>query len=129
MPVTRPYRLAIALTVHVLAIVTYLLLHNTGMTMYRQMAGGLMSRGVAIGMGMYLIFYFVVLMNLVIALVPRLKWRLLLAAAIPATILLYLLPQHPLRALFCSVLGFSTALVAIGANQLVLHLLSKVRRQ
>lgn len=129
MPVTRPYRLAIALIVHVLAIVTYLLLHNTGMTMYRQMAGGLMSRGVAIGMGMYLIFYFVVLMNLVIALVPRLKWRLLLAAAIPATILLYLLPQHPLRALFCSVLGFSTALAAIGANQLILHLLSKVRRQ
>ncbi|CAI8964244.1 MULTISPECIES: hypothetical protein [Pseudomonas] len=129
MPVTRPYRLAIALTVHVLAIVTYLLLHNTGMTMYRQMAGGLMSRGVAIGMGMYLIFYFVVLMNLVIALVPRLKWRLLLAAAIPAAILLYLLPQHPLRALFCSVLGFFTALAAIGANQLVLHLLSKVRRQ
>ncbi|MNH34245.1 hypothetical protein D3C79_948250 [compost metagenome] len=109
--------------------VTYLLLHNTGMTMYRQMAGGLMSRGVAIGMGMYLIFYFVVLMNLVIALVPRLKWRLLLAAAIPATILLYLLPQHPLRALFCSVLGVSTALAAIGANQLILHLLSKVRRQ
>ncbi|WP_429505536.1 hypothetical protein [Pseudomonas sp. 2835] len=112
-----------------MAIVTYLWLHNTGMTMYRQMAGGLMSRGVAIGMGMYLIFYFVVLMNLVIALVPRLKWRLLLAAAIPAAILLYLLPQHPLRALFCSVLGLSTALAAIGANQLILYALSRFRRQ
>ncbi|ROL67467.1 hypothetical protein [Pseudomonas vranovensis] len=129
MLVTRPYRLAIALVVHLLAIVTYLWLHNTGMTMYRQMAGGLMSRGVAIGMGMYLIFYFVVLMNLAIALVPRLKWRLLLAAAIPAAILLYLLPQHPLRALFCSVLGLSTALAAVGANQLILYALSRFRRQ
>ncbi|MDD1016138.1 hypothetical protein [Pseudomonas rubra] len=121
--------MAIALVVHLLAVAAYLWLHNTGMTMYRQMAGGLMSRGVAIGMGMYLIFYFVVLMNLVMALVPRLKWRLLLAAMIPAAILLYLLPQHPLRALFCSVLGFATALAAIGANQLLLYLLNKVRRQ
>ncbi|QVM96833.1 hypothetical protein JYG36_01160 [Pseudomonas sp. SORT22] len=129
MLVTPPYRLAIALVVHLLAIVTYLWLHNTGMTMYRQMAGGLMSRGVAIGMGMYLIFYFVVLMNLAIALVPRLKWRLLLAAAIPAAILLYLLPQHPLRAMFCSVLGLSTALAAVGANQLILYALSRFRRQ
>ncbi|WP_433885696.1 hypothetical protein [Pseudomonas vranovensis] len=129
MLVTRPYRLAIALVVHLLAIVTYLWLHNTGMTMYRQMAGGLMSRGVAIGMGMYLIFYFVVLMNLAIALVPRLKWRLLLAAAIPAAILLYLLPQHPLRAMFCSVLGLSTALAAVGANQLIMYALSRFRRQ
>lgn len=129
MLVTRPYRLAIALVVHLLAIVTYLWLHNTGMTMYRQMAGGLMSRGVAIGMGMYLIFYFVVLMNLAIALVPRLKWRLLLVAAIPAAILLYLLPQHPLRAMFCSVLGLSTALAAVGANQLILYALSRFRRQ
>ncbi|MFD2885096.1 hypothetical protein ACFS4T_33885 [Pseudomonas lini] len=49
-------RRVIGLIVHALACVLYIVLNNFAVPIYKQLVGGLTSRGVAIGMGMYLVF-------------------------------------------------------------------------
>lgn len=53
----------IALVAHAVACVLYIVINGYAVPIYKALAGDLTSRGVAIGMAMYLIFYFFVFLN------------------------------------------------------------------
>ncbi|WP_213937807.1 hypothetical protein [Pseudomonas sp. dw_612] len=96
----------IGLMVHSLACVLYIVLNGYAVPVYKQLAGGLTSRGVVIGMAMYLIFYFFVFLNFVLVFVHRLAIQFGIAIFMMASILFYMLPQYPVRGMaYCALAG------------------------
>lgn len=96
----------IGLVVHGMACVLYIVMNNFAVPIYKTMVGGLTSRGVAIGMGMYLVYYFFVFLNLVLVFIPRLAAQFGVAIFMMASILVYLLPRYPVRAMaYCALAG------------------------
>ncbi|VVO90130.1 hypothetical protein [Pseudomonas fluorescens] len=99
-------RRVIGLAVHALACVIYIVLNGYAVPAYKQLVGGLTSRGVAIGMAMYLIFYFFVSLNLILVFIQRQAIQFGLVIFMMLTILFYLLPQYPIRGLaYCALTG------------------------
>ncbi|KIU51928.1 hypothetical protein QV12_10790 [Pseudomonas putida] len=120
-------RWVLPIVVHLFAVVAYVALNGTLVGWYKQYAGGLTSRGVAVGIAMYMVFWFFAGMNLLIALLPRVWGKVQATVFMAAIIGFYLWPEHPLRALFYSTLSASVTLVAIGANaQLHRHFLNLI---
>ena len=109
-------RWVLPIVVHLFAVAAYVALNGTLVGWYKQYAGGLTSRGVSIGLGMYLVFWFFCAMNLVIALLPRVWGKVQATVFMAAIIGFYLMPDHPLRALFYSALSGGVSLVAIAVN-------------
>lgn len=104
----------IGLAVHSLACVLYIVLNNFAVPVYKQLMGGLTSRGVAIGMGMYLVFYFFASLNLVLVFTNRLAIKFGVAIFMMLAILIYLLPQYPVRAMaYCALAGGLTLLAML----------------
>ncbi|SDS97063.1 hypothetical protein [Pseudomonas prosekii] len=96
----------IGLVIHGMACVLYIVMNGFAVPIYKTLVGGLTSRGVAIGMGMYLIFYFFVFLNLVLVFIPRLAIKFGVAIFMMVSILIYLLPQYPVRAMaYCALAG------------------------
>lgn len=107
-------RRVISLIVHALACVLYIVLNNFAVPIYKQLVGGLTSRGVAIGMGMYLVFYFFVFLNVALVLINRLAIKFGVAVFMMLAILFYLLPQYPVRAMaYCALAGGLTMLAIV----------------
>lgn len=99
-------RRVIGLAVHALACVIYTVLNGYAVPAYKQLVGGLTSRGVAIGMAMYLIFYFFVSLNLILVFIQRQAIQFGLVIFMMLAILFYLLPQYPIRGLaYCALTG------------------------
>jgi hypothetical protein len=111
-------RRVIGLAVHALACVIYILMNGYAVAAYKQLVGGLTSRGVAIGMAMYLIFYFFVAANLILVFIRRQALQFGLVIFMMLAILFYLLPQYPVRGLaYCALTGGLTiaAILLTGA--------------
>lgn len=99
-------RRVIGLAVHALACVVYIVMNGYAVPAYKQLVGGLTSRGVAIGMAMYLIFYFFVSLNLILVFIQRQAIQFGLVIFMMLAILFYLLPQYPIRGLaYCALTG------------------------
>lgn len=109
-------RWVLPVVVHLFAVAAYVALNGTLVGWYKHYAGGLTSRGVSIGLAMYLVFWFFCAMNLVIALLPRVWGKVQATVFMMAIIGFYLMPDHPLRALFYSALSGGVSLVAIAVN-------------
>ncbi|MDT3310357.1 hypothetical protein QZR14_03210 [Pseudomonas sp. rhizo66] len=113
-------RHAIGLAVHSLACVIYIVMNGYAVPAYKQLVGGLTSHGVAIGMAMYLIFYFFVFMNLILVFIQRQAIQFGLVVLMMLTILFYLLPQYPIRGLaYCALTGGLTVCAILLTN--VIH--------
>lgn len=85
------------------------------------------ARGIALGLAMELIFYFFVALNVFMILSGSRKIRCGLAGAVVAAILLYLLPQHPIRGPGIALLCGGLCLLAIALTDPLETLLRKLR--
>ncbi|MHC8364355.1 hypothetical protein ACYZT9_00360 [Pseudomonas sp. ZT5P21] len=112
-------RLAMCLFVHALGCVAYAFLNDAVVHAYKNLNGGFTSHGVAIGMASYALLYIFLGVNLVAALIPSLIAKLVILALMVGFILLWMLPENPLRALFYGVAQGCVTLLAILATQVI----------
>ncbi|UVM38717.1 hypothetical protein LOY28_29135 [Pseudomonas sp. B21-017] len=112
-------RAVMCLLCHALGCIAYAFLNDAVVSAYKVLNGGFTSHGVGIGMASYALFYIFLAMNLVVALVPNLMVKLLLLSVMVGFILLWMLPENPLRALFYSVAQGCVTLLAILATQVI----------
>lgn len=111
--------------VHLLSVVVYVLLNGLLVGWYKHYTGGLMSRGVSVGIALYMVFWFFAGMSLLIAVLPRVKGKLIATGVMVAVIIWFLMPGHPLRALFYSALSGGLSLLAIAVTGYLLTLTLK----
>jgi len=88
-----------------------------GFQLYTVIFGTPFARGVAIGLATQLIFIAFALTNFLIALISGTKEKVALAGVLAVAILVYLLPEHPLRALFFASLSGGLSFSAIYASR------------
>ena len=109
-------RLMAGLGAHALSCLLFIALSWLGFFLYTQLLGSLGSRGVAGGLALLLVFYVYAGTNLLLALLPPGWWKPALCALLGVAVLAYLLPQHPLRAIYFSVLSGSLSWLAVLAG-------------
>ena len=109
-------RLMAGLGAHALGCLLFIALSWLGFYLYTQLFGSLRSRGVAGGLALLLVFYVYAGMNLLLALLPPGRWKPVLCGLLGAAVLIYLLPQHPLRAIYFSVLAGGLSWLAVLAS-------------
>lgn len=79
--------------------------------------GSPFAKGIAIGLAVQLIFIAFILANILIALVSSMETKAVLSCVLAAAVLIYLLPEHPLRGLFFAGLSGCLSLAAIYASR------------
>ena len=109
-------RLMAGLGAHALGCLLFIALSWLGFYLYTQLFGSLGSRGVAGGLALLLVFYVYAGTNLLLALLPPGRWKPVLCGLLGAAVLIYLLPQHPLRAMYFSVLAGGLSWLAVLAS-------------
>lgn len=109
-------RLMVGLGVHTLGCLLFIVLSWLGFYLYTQLVGSLGSRGVAGGLALLLVFYVYAGTNLVLALLPSGRVQPVLCSLLGVAVLAYLLPQHPLRAIYFSVLAGALSWLAVLAS-------------
>jgi hypothetical protein len=112
-------RFAMCLAFHATGCLAYVFLNDAVVHAYKHLNGGFTSRGVAIGMASYALFYIFLGVNLLAALIPNLTAKLVILALMVGFILLWMLPENPLRALFYGVAQGCVTLLAILATQVI----------
>ncbi|MCV4283368.1 hypothetical protein [Pseudomonas capsici] len=112
-------RFFMCLLVHSLGCVAYAFLNYAVVTAYKDLNGGFTSRGVGIGMASYALFYIFLAVNLIVAAMPSLIAKLLILCLMVGVILLWMLPDNPLRALFYSVAQGCVTLLGILLTQVI----------
>lgn len=112
-------RFAMCLAFHAAGCLAYAFLNDAVVHAYKHLNGGFTSHGVAIGMASYALFYIFLGVNLVVALIPSLIAKLVILALMVGFILLWMLPENPLRALFYGVAQGCVTLLAILATQVI----------
>lgn len=95
-----PARIFCCVLIHSLFCVGYTFLNDFVAHLYGALNGGLTSRGVNIRLTSKFLFELFIAINLVLALIPVFRVKLALWAVWVLLIPLWLLPDHPLRALF-----------------------------
>ena len=116
-------RLMAGLGAHALGCLLFIVLSWLGFFLYTQLFGSLGSRGVAGGLALLLVFYVYAGTNLLLALLPPGWWKPALCALLGAAVLAYLLPQHPLRAIYFSVLSGGLSWLAVLASARLIQFL------
>ena len=116
-------RLMAGLGVHALSCLLFIVLSWLGFYLYTQLFGSLGSRGVAGGLALLLVFYVYAGTNLLLALLPPGWWKPVLCGLLGAAVLAYLLPQHPLRAIYFSVLSGGLSWLAVLASARLIQFL------
>lgn len=106
-------RIFCCVLIHSLFCVGYVFLNDFVAHLYGALNGGLTSRGVNIRLTSKFLFELFIAINLVLALIPFFKVKLALWAVWVSLIPLWLLPDHPLRALFYGLAQGTFTLVAI----------------
>jgi predicted membrane-bound dolichyl-phosphate-mannose-protein mannosyltransferase len=89
-----------AFVCHVVACLLFPLATTIGLQVYTALFGATFASGAAIGLAVQLIFIAFVLANGLIALTTNAKAKIALTGVLVIANLAYLLPQHPLHALF-----------------------------
>ncbi|WP_445180431.1 hypothetical protein [Pseudomonas sp. McL0111] len=112
-------RLALCLLIHALGCVAYAFLNDAVVHAYRLFNGGFTSHGVAIGIASYALFYIFLGVNLIVALIRSLVAKLAILFLMVGFILLGMLPDNPLRALFYGVAQGCVTLLAILTTQVI----------
>lgn len=112
-------RLTLCLLIHALGCVAYAFLNDAVVHAYRLFNGGFTSHGVAIGIASYALFYIFLGVNLIVALIPGLVAKLAILFLMAGFILLWMLPDNPLRALFYGVAQGCVTLLAILTTQVI----------
>ncbi|WP_409318151.1 hypothetical protein [Pseudomonas sp. KCJK9016] len=112
-------RIAMCLFVHAFGCVGYVFLNDAVVHAYKHLNGGFTTRGVAIGMASYAMFYIFLGVNLIAALIPSLVAKLVILSLLVGFILLWMLPDNPLRALFYGVAQGCVTLLAILTTQVI----------
>ncbi|MBB5608853.1 MULTISPECIES: hypothetical protein [unclassified Janthinobacterium] len=105
------------LAVHALGCLLFVFLSWLGFYLYTQLFGGLGSVGIAGAKAWLLVFYAYAGTNLVLALLPPGRIPPPLCAALGVVVLFYLLPQHPLRAMYFSLLAGGLSWLAVLASR------------
>lgn len=120
-------RMVIGFLVHFLAGALYIVMNNYAVPIYKELVGGLTSRGVAIGMGMYVIFYFFVFCNFIIVFVNRMSVKVGIAVFMVLAILYYMLPQYPVRGMAYGALSGGLTFFAIAMSSVLVRAWTKWR--
>ncbi|MNF27893.1 hypothetical protein D3C85_376860 [compost metagenome] len=110
-----------AFTCHGAACLLFPVVTTLGFQLYTVLFGAPFARGVAIGLAAQLIFIVFALTNGLIALVSGMKAKVALAVVLVVAVLVYLLPEHPLRALFFAGLSGGLSFSAIYASRRLAH--------
>ncbi|KNH47029.1 hypothetical protein HTX81_04650 [Pseudomonas lini] len=108
-----PTRIICCLLIHSVFCVGYTFLNNFAADWYISTYGGLTSRGVNIRLTSKFLYEFFLVFNAVLALIPVLRVKLILWAIWVGLILLWMLPDHPLRALLYGIGQGTFTLTAI----------------
>lgn len=114
-------QLMIAFGCHGMACLLFPIVTSIGFQVYTALFGEPFARSVAIGLAVQLIFVVFVLTNGLIALTSSLKVKVALACALFTVVLIYLLPEHPLRGLFFAGLSGGLSLTAIYTSRRLAH--------
>ncbi|QJI43369.1 hypothetical protein HKK52_21235 [Pseudomonas sp. ADAK2] len=114
-----PSRILISVLIHSLGCLAYAILNDAVVHAYKAFNGGFTTRGVAIGGASHALFYIFVTVNLIVALIPNLLAKLLLLSVMVGFILLWMMPENPLRALFYGVAQGSVTFMAILTTQVI----------
>jgi hypothetical protein len=101
------------LFIHASATAVFLVLGFIAFSFHEEVRGRPPASGVSLGLTMELIVMVHLVLNLMMALVPRISLKLAGVVVFVATTVYYLLPEHPVRALFLAVAGASCCLLAI----------------
>lgn len=104
---------------HAVACLLFPIATTLGFRTYTALFGAPFARGAAIGLAAELIFVAFALVNGLIALVPSIKAKIVIACALVFAVLFYLLPEHPLRGLFFAGLSGGLSLLAIYISSLL----------
>lgn len=112
-------RMLISVLIHGLGCVAYVILNDAVVHAYKEFNGGFTTRGVAIGGASHALFYIFVAVNLIVALLPNLLAKLLLLSVMVGFILLWMMPDNPLRALFYGVAQGCVTFMAILTTQVI----------
>ena len=113
------------LVVYLLVGVLYFFVHDYGVAFYKLHSGGFTARGASIGITAELTFYFFILMNMVVFVLPKLAAKIIAIVFMVAVILFYFLPENPVRAMAYSGLTSSMSLLALVARSVVDRLISR----
>ena len=108
---------------HALGCLLFIVLSWLGFFLYTQLFGSLGSRGVAGGLALLLVFYVYAGTNLLLALLPPGRVKPLQCGLLGVAVLAYLLPQHPLRAIYFSVLSGGLSWLAVLASARLIRFL------
>jgi hypothetical protein len=103
----------------------YFLLHDYGVAFYKLHMGGFTARGASIGITAELTFYFFILVNMVVFVLPKLAAKIVAIVFMVAVVLFYFLPENPVRAMAYSGLTSSMSLLALVARSIVDRLISR----
>jgi hypothetical protein len=112
-------RILICVLIHSLGCVAYAFLNDAVVHAYKGFNGGFTTRGVAIGGASHALFYIFITLNLIVALIPSLLAKLLLLSVMVGLILLWMMPDNPLRALFYGVAQGCVTFMAILTTQVI----------
>ena len=101
------------LFIHASATAVFLVLGFIAFSFHEEVRGRPPASGVSLGITMELIVMAHLVLNLVMAFVPRILLKVAGVVVFVAMTFYYLLPEHPVRALFLAVAGASCCLLAI----------------
>lgn len=117
----------INLCIHGLGLVLLLILNDIAIHLYLEWHGGFDSRGIAPGAVTRLIILLFAITNLAIALAP-VKWiKILLGVFFIFATAWFLLPSHPLRAVFYCITGGALSFASIFSASWVNTVISRSR--
>lgn len=113
------------LVIYLLVGVIYFFVHDYGVAFYKLHMGGFTARGASIGITAELAFYFFILVNMVVFVLPKLSAKIVVIVFMVAVVLFYFLPENPVRAMAYSGLTSSMSLLALVARSIVYRLISR----
>lgn len=113
------------LVIYLLVGVLYFFVHDYGVAVYKLHMDGFTARGASIGITAELAFYFFILVNTVVFVLPKLAAKIVAIVFMVAVILFYFLPGNPVRAIAYSGLTSSMSLLALVARSIVDRLISR----
>jgi hypothetical protein len=113
------------LVIYLLVGVIYFFVHDFGVAFYKLHMGEFTARGASIGITAELTFYFFILMNMVVFVLPKLAAKIAAIIFMVAVILFYFLPENPVRAMAYSGLTSSMSLLALVGRSIVDRLISR----
>lgn len=103
----------VAIVCHTTACLLFPLVTTIGFKAYTALFAAPFSRGVGIGMASYLVWFSFVLSNGLIALINQRLITVAITSIQAIAVLIYLLPQHPLRAVFFAGISAVLTLLAV----------------